>query len=230
MRYVLNHLAESAPAWLATVLTSAWKDRYGTRFSEYRLPKDKTEREKLAEQIGIDGVTLLQAPSATSTQEGVQKHPAVALLRQVWEQQYYGLAMPVRWRKEADLPPSLEKIRSPYDTEARYGLKRTTGWIGYKVHVTETCDEDQPHLITHVDTTTAPVSDFALPPTIRAALAKKDLLPQTHLVDAGYVDAGNLVASRDEYQVDLLGPVRPGGGRWQQQAAQGYNSSAFQVD
>jgi transposase len=31
MRYVLNHLAESAPDWLATVLTSAWKDRYGLR-------------------------------------------------------------------------------------------------------------------------------------------------------------------------------------------------------
>jgi transposase len=229
MRCVLNHLAESAPDWLATVLTSAWKDRYGLRFSDYCLPKDKTEREKLAEQIGADGVTLLQAASAASAPEGVQKHPAVALLRQVWEQQYYGLDQPVRWRKEEDLPPSMEKIRSPYDAEARYGLKRMTGWMGYKVHVTETCDEGQPHLITHVETTTAPVGDFDLPPTIHAALAKKDLLPKTHLVDAGYMDAGNLVASRDEYQVELLGPISAGGS-WQQQAAQGYDSPAFQVD
>ncbi len=131
MRYALNHLAESTPAWLATVLTSVWKDRYGTRFSDYRLPKDKTEREQIAEQIGADALTLLQAASATSAPEAVQKHPAVALLRQVWEQQYHGLEMPVRWRKEEDLPPSMEKIQSPYDAEARYGLKRTTGWIGY---------------------------------------------------------------------------------------------------
>lgn len=230
MRCVLNHLAESAPTWLATVLTSAWKDRYGTRFSDYRLPKDQTEREKLAEQIGADGAVLLQAASAMSAPEGVQKHPAVALLRQVWEQQYDGLNLPVHWRKEDDLPPSAERIRSPYDVEARYGLKRTMGWMGYKFHATETCDADQPHLITHVETTTAPVSDFTLPPTIHAALAKKDLLPATHLVDAGYVDAGNLVASRDEYQVELLGPVRPGGSRWQEQVAQGYDSSAFQVN
>ena len=229
MRYVLNHLAESDPAWLASVLPSAWKDRYGLRFSDYRLPKDKTEREQLAEQIGADGVALLQAASAASAPEAVQQHPAVALLRQVWEQQDYGLEMPVRWRKDEDLPPSMEKIRSPYDAEARYGLKRTTGWMGYKVHVTETCDEGQPHLITHVETTTAPVGDSDLPPTIHAALATKDLLPQTHLVDAGYMDAGNLVASRDEYQVELLGPVSAGSS-WQQQAAQGYDSRAFQVD
>ena len=99
MRYVLNHLAESDPAWLATVLPSAWKDRYGMRFSDYRLPKDRTEREQLAEQIGADGVALLQAASAASAPEAVQQHPAVALLRQVWEQQDYGLEMPVRWRK-----------------------------------------------------------------------------------------------------------------------------------
>lgn len=101
--------------------------------------------------------------------------------------------------------------------------------MGHKVHVTETCDDDQPHLITHVETTTAPVGDFALPPTIHAALAKKDLLPKTHLVDAGYMHAGNLVASRDEYQVELLGPVSVGG-FWQQQAAQGYDSCGFRVD
>jgi transposase len=30
-------------------------------------------------------------------------------------------------------------IRSPYDPEARTGKKRELVWLGYKVHVTETC-------------------------------------------------------------------------------------------
>lgn len=129
MRYVLNQLAESAPTWLATVLTSAWKDRYGIRFSDYRLPKDKTEREKLAEQIGADGVNLLQATSAASAPETVQKHPAVALLRQVWEQQYYGLELPVRWRKEEDLPPGWRKSgRRMMPRRAMASSGRQAGW------------------------------------------------------------------------------------------------------
>ena len=43
---------------------------------------------------------------------------------------------------------------SPFDA-----TKRATSWVGYKVHVTETCDDDLPHLITDVGTTIAPASD-----------------------------------------------------------------------
>jgi transposase len=44
---------------------------------------------------------------------------------------------------------------SPYEAEARYATKRTTSWVGYKVHLTETCEDDRPHLITDVGTTIA---------------------------------------------------------------------------
>jgi hypothetical protein len=37
-----------------------------------------------------------------------------------------------------------------------------TSWSGYKVHVTETCDTDSPHLIINVEATSAPVSDSAM--------------------------------------------------------------------
>jgi len=53
------------------------------------------------------------------------------------------------------MPPTEYVIHSPYDPEARFSQKRQTEWFGYKVHMTETCDEDQPHLITHVETTSA---------------------------------------------------------------------------
>src|SRR5215467_1284245 len=50
-------------------------------------------------------------------------------------------------------------IGSPYDIEAHYSKKRSTTWVGYKVHLTKTCEKESPHLITHVETTSAPVSD-----------------------------------------------------------------------
>jgi len=57
------------------------------------------------------------------------------------------------------------------------------------VHLTETCEQDSPHLSTHVETTTAPVSDDARTASIHAGLKHKDLLPGQHIVDTGYVDA-----------------------------------------
>ena len=53
-------------------------------------------------------------------------------------------------------------------------------WIGYKVHLTETCEPDAPHLITHVETTAGPVSDGDVTEQIHAALQAKDLLPDKH--------------------------------------------------
>jgi hypothetical protein len=61
--------------------------------------------------------------------------------------------------------------------------------LPFKVHLTETCEQDSSHLITHVETTTAPVSDDARTASIHEGLKQKELLPNQHLVDTGYVDA-----------------------------------------
>ena len=42
------------------------------------------------------------------------------------------------------LPPGHTRIASPYDLDARWGVKRDTFWLGYKLHVTETCDDAPP--------------------------------------------------------------------------------------
>ena len=115
----------------------------------------------------------------------------------------------LRWRTGDEQPPSAVRIASPYDLEARYSSKRDTQWVGYKVHLTETCDEDRPHLITHVETTTAPVSDDARTATIHEGLKQKELLPEQHIVDMGYVDAQLLHSSQQDYGIDLVGPTRP---------------------
>ena len=90
---------------------------------------------------------------------------------------------------------------------ARLGVKRNQGWIGYKVHLTETCDDDEPHLIVHTETTTATTPDWGMVEPIHDALAQHDCLPSMHVVDGGYMDADAMVTSRTKHAVDLYGPV-----------------------
>lgn len=101
-----------------------------------------------------------------------------------------------------DLPPAPLLISSPYDPETRYSKKRETEWTGYKVHLTETCDDDLPHLLTDVLTTPATTSDFEVTPTIQANLAAHDLRPGEHTVDGGYVTAEHLVGSQTVQRLD----------------------------
>jgi transposase len=97
------------------------------------------------------------------------------------------------------------------------------------VHLTETCDDNAPHLITHVETTPAPQADDDAIPHIHEALATHDLLPQKHIVDTGYVDAKELVNSQQDYGVDLFGPTREDY-HWQARENTGFAASYFQID
>ncbi len=135
----------------------------------------------------------------------------------------------MRWRTDQEgIPPSLLMVASPYDPEVHYAKKQSTIWIGYKVHLTETCDEGEPHLITHVETTPAPVVDRDALEDIHEALEAKGLLPDTHLVDAGYVAADQLVASRKK-GVTLLGPA-PKDYQWQARSGEGFTVQDFLLD
>ena len=155
--------------------------------------------------------------------------PAVETLRRLWLQQFYAPESTVRLRAQEDRPPCVQQIRSPYDIEARYGTKRTTHWTGYKVHLSESCDEDAPRLITHVETTGAPVADQHATPVIHKALENKELLPQQHLVDAGYTSVHLMVSAQQDFEVELLGPV-PNNNHWQAKALQGFDADSFTID
>src|SRR6266704_2792585 len=69
--------------------------------------------------------------------EWLRQVPAVELLRQVWVQNYQRIDDIVRWRSSENIPPPSRYIGSPYDQEAHYSKKRSTTWVGYKVHLTE---------------------------------------------------------------------------------------------
>src|SRR6266700_2609678 len=201
MVYVLNVLSEVAPEWVRAYVPTEWVERYGERLEHERLPKEEEERKQYANQVGVDGWALLDALDAPSTADWLKTLPAIMTLRTIWEQQFEPREQGGRWRTEPALPAA-QLINSPYDLDARYGKKRTTLWVGYKVHFTQTCEEDAPQLITHVETTQAPISDEGVLSTIHAELAEKELLPEQHLVDAGYVTIAHLVQSQSSYEVD----------------------------
>ena len=107
--------------------------------------------------------------------------------------------------------------------------KRSTSWVGYKVHLSETCDEETPLIITNVHTAEAIINDNDALPKIHRELSDAELLPDKHLVDAGYVEAQQLVESRREYGMELIGPVQ-GNGRWQHEQGTGFDISHFLID
>jgi transposase len=133
--------------------------------------------------------------------------PAIDTLKRIWKQDYLPLEEGGTWIADEDRLEAARLFYSPYDLDASAAKKRSTSWIGYKVHFTETCDEDMPRLITHVATDIGPILDRAALPAIHAALQQQELLPEKHIVDAGYVDAELLVASQTEYRIDLVGPT-----------------------
>jgi len=230
VRHTLNVLAIVAPDWLREHSQPEWIDRYGARMEDARLPKSERQRQARARQIGLDGYSLLSDIYAEDAPGWLRQLPAVETLRRIWVQQYYRTETEVHWRNGEDgFPPSARFISSPYDPEAHYAKKRTTSWVGYKVHLTETCEEGTPHLITHVETTPASLADGEMTTRIHDALAQKSLLPSTHLVDTGYVDGPLLAASQRNYEVELLGPTRADY-HWQARQQEGFAASNFIID
>jgi transposase len=231
LRHALNSLAVVAPEWLRARARPEWPERYAPRAFDHYVPPEKEERQAPAELVGADGDLLLSAVYASDAPPWLREVPAVETLRRVWVQQYYlrdGLVVHWRTGKEG-IPPARLVVSSPYDLDARLGRKRKTQWVGYKVYLTETCDEGRPHLITHVATTSAPVADGAVTPEIHRALKDKKLLPRTHLVDTGFLDAALLAVSRHDYRVELVGPTRPDY-KWQKRAGLGFEAGRFIID
>jgi transposase len=233
LRRALNVLAEVAPDWLRAYVEQGhleWIERSSRRIEAYRLPTGKAARHAYAEVVGADGWDLLSALDAASAPTWLREIPAVQSVRRVWEQQYHPRAADGEgghWRLTEDLAPAGQIQNSPYDPDARYGKKRDIAWIGYKVHVTETCDPHTPHLLVQVTTTPGATADETMLTPIQEDLARHELLPSMQLVDAGYIDAEGLATSSAQFGVDLVGPTR-GDYRWQ--ARESFNRRHFVID
>jgi transposase len=240
LRAALEALAAAAPTWLAGHVEAEQVQRYAARIDEWRLPGTQTKRRQLGAQIGVDGWRLLQAVIEATAPDWLRQIPAVDILRRVWIQQYTRdqHSGEVTWR-DADthgLPPGRTMLVSPYDPDARHSQKRGRGWSGYKVHLSETCDntvdgdgDQPPNLITNVVTTHAAVADSTMTMPIHHQLAEKDLLPGEHAMDAGYASAPHILACRTDHDVRLITPVRDDHSH-QARAKTGFDRDAFAID
>lgn len=229
LRSALEAIAATAPGWLRERGEPEWYERYGRRIEEYRLPGGKDAREEYARMVDTDGSRLLSGLHAGGAPPTLRRLPAIEILRRTWLQQYVVVGDELRLRPPKDMPTPSDQIESPHEPEARYGAKRGSSWVGYKAHLTETCEDDLPHLLTHVRTTIATAADVEQLAAIHDGLAGAGLLPRSHLVDAGYVRARNLVESGEGHGVDLVGPIYEDR-QWQAKAKNGFGVAPFRVD
>jgi transposase len=209
VRAALEAVAEAAPDWLGERVSADRIERYGKPVEHWRLPKKTSDRNKRLRVFARDGfwlLDLLEAGGDTVVGD-LAALPAVAVLTRVWDQQFARRGGRVLVRKTGELPPSEEVVISPFDTDARYSVKRGQSWNGYKVHLTETCEAGRPHLIVGVVTTHGAVPDLACTERIGRQLRERGLRPRTHFVDRGYVAAYHLVREAGE-GTELLGPAR----------------------
>jgi transposase len=153
VRAALEALAAACPDWLEQrVCVSDFARLYGTPMTSWHPPASQAKRDELAIAYARDGYALLEAIYDGSSPGWLREVPAIDVLRRVLVQNYTraitgGKEVIKRREKEPEgdgLPPGHTRIASPYDTDARWGVKREEFWLGYKLHVTETCDDPPP--------------------------------------------------------------------------------------
>src|ERR1035441_7768501 len=154
VRAALEALTAAHPAWVEQrVCVPDFARRYATPMTSWRPPVSQARRDELAVAYAKDGYALLEAVYDRSSPAWLRELPAVDVLRRVLLQNYTrtitgdGREVIRRREKEPEgdgLPHGHTRIASPYDTDARWGVKRDTFWLGCKLHITETCDDPPP--------------------------------------------------------------------------------------
>jgi hypothetical protein len=159
--------------------------------------------------------------------------PRVQALRQILLQNYHwDPAGRLRWRGDdgaAGLPPSAARIVSPCDPAARYARRgQVTRRAGYLAHVTETCADDAPNVITDVAAMPATSDDRQALAGIHSRLERRGLLPGEHLADGGYTSLARMERASREHRVTLTGPL-PGNPTRRHRVQDGYARDDFRT-
>jgi len=192
---------------------------------DWRL--SQTERNSRYRQCGQDMRELLEWIDRNDPR--LNEREAVKLLRRVFEEQFEmveGKLQPTQRRRP-------RSVQNPHDPDAHYADKGTKQWIGYKVHVVESVDPEQPikkkgepaeHFITEILTTEAAQDEMAgLTETLKREQEHHGITPQAMYTDAGYVTEHTLTQA-EQNGMELLGPTRPDPHKG------AYNTDAFHVD
>lgn len=192
---------------------------------DWRL--SKAEREDRYRRCGQDMAELLEWIKRTRSE--LAEGSAVKLLRRVFEEQFEI----VQDKVEPQRKRAASAVQNPHDPEAHFADKRKTQWVGYKVHVVESVDPQQPinkkgtpaeHFITEIVTTAAAQDEMAgLTQALKTEQQYHGITPEAMYADAGYVTE-NTLTQAEQNRMELLGPTRP------DPHPGPYNADAFHVD
>jgi transposase len=192
---------------------------------DWRL--SKTEQASRHRQCGQDMRDLLEWIDTEYPK--LCEREAVKLLRRVFDEQFEV----VEGKLELATQRPSRAVQNPHDPDAHYADKNTKQWTGYKVHVAETVDPQQPtqkkgvpadHFITEIFTTEAAQDEMAgLTEVLTREQQHHEITPQAMYTDAGYVTEDTLTQA-EQNGMELLGPTRPDPHKG------AYNTDAFHVD
>ena len=239
VRALAEALAAVAPDFLAEAVDlEVWAKRYGPRANEWNWPRAKAAREAMAVQFGCDGRELVTAVFAQRERPWLRQLPQVAVLCTVLRQNYLietgkdGREVMRRRTGKDGVPPVLRRLGSPHDTDARWAAKgKNLFWLGYHLHLTETCDDPGKgggvNLVTDVHTVPAPVTDAAVSAPIQQALAERSLAPAEHYLDAGYPSVPAIARAYHLHGITMITPLLRDGSRQRNTA---YARDAFTID
>jgi transposase len=221
LRVTLCELKREVPTWYGQTIPAAFHEAYHERQSDWKLTEDEVRQ--ALQRAGQDGYWLLDRIDTTAPKVA-QNLAEVKTLRTVLDQQFERTEAGVQAKKVPIKGKDI--IVTPHDTDARWAEKRGHDWVGYKIHVSETADEEQTvQFITDVDTAAANDGDSEQVDPIQSRLEERDLLPREHHVDQGYTSGPNLAKSA-ERGVELVGPVAVD----QSNKPEGYRQADFDLD
>lgn len=225
LRLAVRALLKADPEWTRKTVPPTWEERYGERCVADKL--NKAQHQALSAQVGPDGEWLLERLRAETTPEELRTLSAVEVLAVVWQQQFEEVDGKLVYRPRGTYDGKTY-IESPHDPEARYSAKGQQAWVGDKLQVTESDDDNLPHLITDIAVTSSVETDYEALDAIQERLQARNLLPGEQIVDGGYVTEDNLVSSASR-SIDLVGPVQKDTTK-QARMPDGITLDQFQVD
>jgi len=195
--------------------------------SEVGWRLSQAERDSRFRQCGQDMQELLEWIDKSDAK--LSEIESIKLLRRVFGEQFEVVEGSLQSRRTS---PS-RSVHNPHDPDAHYADKGSKQWIGYKVHVVESVDPEQPakvkaepgeHFITEIITTEAAENEkTGLAEALKWQQQHHEIKPAAIYADAGYVTESTL-AQAEGNAMKLLGPTRPDPHKGP------YNADGFTVD
>lgn len=200
LRVAVCELWESGPKLHGHAELVRLYDEYG---EEVWLGREGSGTGRLR-RLGCDGYLLLEL-FALLEQPRPRTVQCRDLLARVLEENFERGAEDDAPRPREGDELGTDRIATPHEPDARRGTKQNKSWVGDKVHLVETADEDRPNFVVGVVVTGPTVPDVTM--TGEIIERARDVLPEAQvlLADSGYASAENS-GNASACGMDLVSP------------------------